>query len=509
MYWSLAIDFGTSFTCAATASAGRRTVLPIAGAEVIASAVYHTGNTIEVGDTAFLQALRDPASAELGLKARIADVACPPVLLGEGRTQRAFNPVELLGELLKRIADTATDAHRNVLPSAVVLTHPASWSPDAVLRLRNAADNAEIPATATLVEPAAAAQHLARKHSVAAGTTFAVLDIGAGTCDVALLSATDAGYVPHGGAIGLDWLGGRFLDAKLLSMLRRELDKCDPAAWRELTASDVRDSQRVRRFDRLTMVDVVDAKHRLSSSDLVNVVIPGTDAVLTVRRRTFEQEIRPDLAQAVDLISQTARRAGVDPATLDVVMLAGGSSRVPLLAELIGAQLPVRVVTAEDGKEAVALGALVGQPGSEGDPSPPRGFRPIQRNSAIRPLSRPDPERTIHLLGDITVTQTSAVTPTGLIRLRSARWTVLTVWEPERTTRPLWLIAVAILLAIPTTLFSLLLLVYRRRVVKGAVHIEVTDGQVRHAVQIPVTTPAQAQQWERLVGGLNQFGSIQ
>ncbi len=69
--------------------------------------------------------------------------------------------------------------------------------------------------------------------------------------------------------------------------------------------------------------------------------------------------IRPRVVQTVEALRRALRSADVEPGDLDAVLLVGGSSRIPLVAQLVSAELGRPVAIDADPKAAIALGAAL------------------------------------------------------------------------------------------------------------------------------------------------------
>jgi hypothetical protein len=76
-------------------------------------------------------------------------------------------------------------------------------------------------------------------------------------------------------------------------------------------------------------------------------------------RQEFEDMIRPTLAETIIATRRALRGAGVTPDQVHAVLLVGGSSRVPLVAQLVGAELGRPVAVDAHPKHSVALGAAI------------------------------------------------------------------------------------------------------------------------------------------------------
>ncbi|MEK8104763.1 Hsp70 family protein [Micromonospora sp. M12] len=128
--------------------------------------------------------------------------------------------------------------------------------------------------------------------------------------------------------------------------------------------------------DRVKRVLTVDL-----TADVV-LTLPSGPARIPVTRAQFEAMIRPTVQATVDLLLRAVRSADLTPTDLDGVLLAGGSTRVPLVTELIGAAFPVPVEVEPDAQLTAATGAAMAAC-QVVSPRPrqaaPAAFRPGQR----------------------------------------------------------------------------------------------------------------------------------
>lgn len=354
------VDFGSSHTVVVVAGPGiPARLVPVDGEPWFPSAVFwdRDGRGV-VGRDALRLGRVEPARLERRPKARIGE---GQVLLGD-----AVVPTFVLVRtvLVRAIAEavSAVDA----VVAHLVLTHPADWGPTRLGTLVTAAQGL-VPRVSTMAEPVAAAAWFAARHALPVGAVLAVLDLGGGTCDAALVRREPTGLAVAACA-GLPDLGGEDLDQRIVEHLaqgREELAHlADGARLGEVPAEELAGLARFRDGVRA-------AKEALSRHPQADVPLPGHLPDVLLTRAEFEARVRPDLARAVELLDTTVRSAGLTGADLAAVQLVGGSSRVPLLAQLLRAwtDAPVRL---DDQPEAVvALGAEVAlRPQATAPPDP-------------------------------------------------------------------------------------------------------------------------------------------
>src|SRR5690606_12872478 len=91
----------------------------------------------------------------------------------------------------------------------------------------------------------------------------------------------------------------------------------------------------------------------------VPVLLPTVQTEVRVTRGELEDMIRPTLAETVTALQRALRSASVTPDAVDHVLLVGGSSRIPLVAELVWAGVGRPVAVDAHPKHSVALGAAI------------------------------------------------------------------------------------------------------------------------------------------------------
>lgn len=289
-----------------------------------------------VGDEAERHAGSDPVRVARGFTDRIGDDV--PLVLGGA----PCTPQELTAVLLRWTVDRV--AHVEGGPAdAVVVTHPASWGGSRTSLLHHELARQGLDDVTLVAAPIA----IAAAHPAAVVATYA---LGEGPATAAVVRRTDAGtFELLADAEGTEPVGGGHFDDAVLACVReqvgRALDDVDPA-----------DQQSWVAMARLRAM-CSGAKEMLSTEPevIVPVRLPDAPSDVRVTRADFEHAVRPAVTASVDLLPRTLRAAGVADAT---VVLAGGSVRVPLVAELVRAALPdLTVHCPPDPDGTVAAGA--------------------------------------------------------------------------------------------------------------------------------------------------------
>jgi hypothetical protein len=105
--------------------------------------------------------------------------------------------------------------------------------------------------------------------------------------------------------------------------------------------------------------DCVLAKENLSldTETVVPVFLPGRHFEIRLNRTTFEQMLRSPLEATIAALSRAVRSAGLTPADIDAVLLVGGSSRIPMVAETVTRDFGRPLLEGVHPVHVVALGA--------------------------------------------------------------------------------------------------------------------------------------------------------
>ena len=390
MGYQLGIDLGTTYTAAAVCrSSGRGWAEPEvislgSRSATVASVLFLAADgAVLVGEAAERRALTDPDRVVREFKRRIGDPT-PIVVAG-----RNWAPEELSARLVRWVLDRV--AEREGGPAdRIAVTHPASWGSHKKDLLTRALAAQGLSVT-FLAEPQAAALHYASTERVVAGSTIAVYDLGGGTFDAAVVRKGDAGSAGSGPAgfgllgrpQGLERLGGVDFDEVVFEHVRAGL----PEAFDNLDDTDPAVLSAVSRIRR----DCTEAKEALSSDTEVSipVLLPNSRGSVRLHRSEFEQLIRPQVEQTVDALRQAVTSAGLAPEKLTAVLLVGGSSRIPLVGQLVSEMLGRPVTVDVDPKNAISMGAVLSlQPApSATGAMPPRVPAPRAGGSARFPMA--------------------------------------------------------------------------------------------------------------------------
>ncbi len=381
--YDLAVDLGTTLTTAAIARDGR--VEPVALGHttmaVPSVVVVQPDGAVLVGDQAVRLAASLPSRVARQFKRRLGDPA--PLILGS----TPFSAESLMAAVLSEVLRYVT-AREGQPPRRVALTHPANYGPYKLASMGEIARLAGISADrlSLLPEPTAAAISYSTRHRLTPGEVLAVYDFGGGTFDVSVLRQSANGFTLLGQPDGIERFGGIDIDTALVSVIDERLGgglgALDPASPSNLAAlARLRD-------------DCREAKESLSGVERTTITasIPGQPPTETTLTRADVAEIvRPRLAETTDALRRCVNSAGLTFDDVSRVLLVGGSSMLPGVAEAVQATTGRPIAVDAHPKLSVALGAAAwlaqSQPAAERDPAvvPAPGESPAAPGQAHSP----------------------------------------------------------------------------------------------------------------------------
>ena len=342
----MGVDLGTTFTAAATwrerhaeiASLGSR-------AAAIPSVVFlREDETFTTGEAASRRGVTEPHRVAREFKRRLGDTT--PILLGGV----PCSAEALTARLLRSVVDEVA-AREGGAPDKICLCHPANWGPYKIDLLTQVVRLSGLDQPVMFAsEPHAAAVFYAQQQRIEPGAVVAVYDLGGGTFDAAVLRKTSTGFDILGQPEGIERLGGIDFDAAVFGHVAKALGS-------KLTDLDDEDPAVIAAVARLRD-ECVQAKETLSTDTdaSIPVLLPNVSTEVRITRAELETMIRPALHDTVEALKRALRSAGVTEQAHSV-LLVGGASRMPIVAQLVGAELGRPVAVDAHPKHAVALGA--------------------------------------------------------------------------------------------------------------------------------------------------------
>jgi len=259
--------------------------------------------------------------------------------------ERTYTAPEVSAHVLRALKRRAEEALGTPVRKAVI-TVPAYFNDSQRQATKDAGRIAGLEVLRLVNEPTAAA--LAYGLDQMTEGSVAVYDLGGGTFDISILKL-ERGIFEVKATNGDTRLGGDDIDEAVIAWF------VDATGMDAAIASN----REVRAFIRRAAEE---AKIRLSADERTDIAVTlpdGTRHSHTLTRADFEQLIAPIIQRTLGPTRQALRDARMSPADVDVVVLVGGSTRIPMVRarvrELFGRE-PLCEINPD---EVVALGAAV------------------------------------------------------------------------------------------------------------------------------------------------------
>jgi molecular chaperone DnaK len=342
------IDLGTTNSLVAALDAGQPWVIPDETGELLLPSVV--GVTAEgqllVGQAAQRQYAAAPDRTVRSIKRQMGSDS--RVILGE----ETYRPQEISALILRTLRQRA-EAVLNDTVSQAVITVPAYFTDAQRQATKEAGEIAGLEVLQILNEPTAAALVFDRREEES--QRLLVYDLGGGTFDVSIVDITGS-VTEVLASHGNNRLGGDDFDRQLRRLLAERFEQAHGFPLPSDAALEARLLQAAER-----------AKIQLSERGRVVVqeayLHSQGDTPLHLEtellREDFETLIRPLLRETLTAIDRALADAGLKASDLDKVILVGGSTRIPLVEELVEGHLEGVPVSSFEPDRCVALGAAL------------------------------------------------------------------------------------------------------------------------------------------------------
>ena len=366
------IDLGTTNSVVAVLEGGRPQVIANAeGTRTTASVVgFNREQELLVGQLARRQLVLNPRNTFANLKRFVgrqwdeledSSLSVPYTVRANDQgnvrvvcpaTEREYAPEELVASILRKLVDDAS-TYLGEPVEAAVITVPAYFNDAQRQATRDAGRIAGIEVERILNEPTAAA--LAYGFDRSSVKRVLVFDLGGGTFDVSILRIAQ-GVFDVKATSGDTQLGGNDWDRRIVDWLAD--------AFQTEHAIDLRrDRQALQRLTEAAEKAKQELSGVLSTPISLPFIATGPEGPLhietTLERKTFEA-LCPDL---LDRLLRPVQRALRDSAfaadDIDDVVLVGGSSRMPMVQEMVRTLIPLEPCQSVNPDEVVAIGAAV------------------------------------------------------------------------------------------------------------------------------------------------------
>ena len=343
----IGIDLGTTNSCVAVLEGGEAHVIPNPeGSRTTPSVVAFKKGERIVGDAAKRQAITNPNTVS-SIK-RLMGTSKKVELDG-----KKYTPEEISAMILGYLKDYA-ESYLGEKVTKAVITVPAYFNDSQRQATKNAGKIAGLEVERIINEPTAAA--LAYGLDKQENThTVLVYDLGGGTFDVSVMELGDGVFEVKATA-GNNHLGGDDFDERIMDYLVEQFKK-------ENGVDLSKDKMAMQRLKEVAEKAKKDLSGMTSTQVSAPFISQGEDGPLhldlTLTRAKFEDLIRDLVESTLGPVRQAIKDAKIKNSEIDKILLVGGSTRIPMVQELIKKELgkePSREVNPD---EVVAMGAAI------------------------------------------------------------------------------------------------------------------------------------------------------
>lgn len=353
----LGIDIGTSYTSACILTpTGTAQPIDIATGECEMGSKYSMPTAVFaaddgrllVGQLAVNSRRRNPSHYRAEFKRNLGESI--PIILGDSQ----YTVCQLYTELLAHIVECVKRVSNEQIDD-LVLTYPACYEQLRKDILIEAAKNAGLFNVSLVDEPTAAALFYKEQGYIHEGETLLVYDYGGGTFDASIITLQNGSFRQVTLPIGLERCGGMDMDAKLEDDIIQLLqEKADLSGVKSKP-------DRMMRLQLMISNAAVKAKHSLSNTDRFEELFEiGLDDVeYSIEKEAFNAMIASMVSETIKVCRSIISNASLEMSDLSSILMVGGTSRVPLVQDMLR-QLAgdVPVLMAPDLEMVVAQGAL-------------------------------------------------------------------------------------------------------------------------------------------------------
>ncbi|HBB84837.1 MAG TPA: molecular chaperone DnaK [Sulfitobacter sp.] len=368
----IGIDLGTTNSCIAIMDGSQPRVIENAeGARTTPSIVAFTDDERLVGQPAKRQAVTNPENTVFGVKRLIgrrnddADLAKDkknmPFNVIDGGNGDAwvqargekYSPSQISAFILGKMKETA-ESYLGEEVTQAVITVPAYFNDAQRQATKDAGKIAGLEVLRIINEPTAAA--LAYGLDKENTQTIAVYDLGGGTFDVTILEIDD-GLFEVKSTNGDTFLGGEDFDMRIVNYLADEFKKANGV---DLT-QDKMALQRLKEAAEKAKIELSSSSQTEINQPFISMGKDGSPLhmVMKLTRAKLESLVGDLIKASMKPCAAALKDAGLSASDIDEVVLVGGMTRMPKVAEEVTKFFGKEPHKGVNPDEVVALGAAI------------------------------------------------------------------------------------------------------------------------------------------------------
>jgi molecular chaperone HscA len=257
--------------------------------------------------------------------------------------KKFYSPIDLSSFILKELKQRAEHILKTPVTKAVI-TVPAYFNDAQRQATRDAGKLAGLDVLRIINEPTAASLAYGLGLHKEEEKTIAVYDLGGGTFDISVLQIQN-GIFEVLSTNGDTYLGGDDIDRAIVQY------------WLQQAGIDEESIKNQKEFMQAIRLKAEEAKIFLSANDSFETDLNGDTLSLT--REKFDSLIQPLVNKTLECCGRALKDASLKTADIDVIVMVGGSTRIPLVKESVSKFFGKPVNDSVNPDEVVALGAAI------------------------------------------------------------------------------------------------------------------------------------------------------
>lgn len=250
-------------------------------------------------------------------------------------------PINLSAEILKYLKKRI-ESHLEKTVSKAVITVPAYFNDAQRQATRDAGKIAGLDVLRIINEPTAASLAYGYGTKDSEPETIAVYDLGGGTFDISILKL-EHGVFDVLSTNGDTFLGGDDFDRAIIDYWISENPDIGNAINKD------------KSYGQAIRLRAEEAKKTLSSSDQYT----SENGTLSISKEQYESLILATVERTILKCKEALKDAGLTTSDIDNVIMVGGSTRTPIVKEMVGSFFGRKVHDDINPDEVVAIGAAI------------------------------------------------------------------------------------------------------------------------------------------------------
>ncbi|WP_373480673.1 molecular chaperone DnaK [Geminocystis sp.] len=366
------IDLGTTNSVVAVMEGGKPLVIPNSeGSRTTPSVVgFNKDGELVIGQMARRQGVLNPQNTYYGIKRFMGrkyselneeskrvpytirrdevdniKIRCP-------KLKKEFAPEEVSAMILRKLAEEA-ERYLGEEVTGAVITVPAYFNDAQRQATKDAGKIAGLEVLRIVNEPTAAslAYGLEKRRS----EKILVFDLGGGTFDVSILEVGD-GVLEVKATSGDTQLGGNDFDRRIVDYLAEAFLEAEKVDLRR----DRQSLQRLTEAAEKAKIELSGVSNTEINLPFITATEDGPKHIETSLSRSKFEELCGDLVSRLRRpIQRALKDAGLSPVQIDEVVLVGGSTRIPIVQELVRSFIDIEPNQNVNPDEVVAVGAAI------------------------------------------------------------------------------------------------------------------------------------------------------